>query len=204
MDAVTKFEDEEDGIDKVMFINPLQMASLLKDDDFISADKFQSGVAVSGAIGMIAGCWVKKSKKVTKNTSEIPAKYALQTSAPSDWSTAYASYFTKSGSTYSAVTGNSAPTWAANTYYTKTADAIAANTVWINPIIKCEPDSAETEYTEAELPAVTIFLKKETQVDPEYFPKKQTHDITASKYYGVAVTNASKVVIAKFAVTTTA
>lgn len=30
------------------------------------------------------------------------------------------------------------------------------------------------------------------------FPKKQKHDITASKYYGVAVTNASKLVVAKF------
>lgn len=66
---------------------------------------------------------------------------------------------------------------------------------WLNPIIKLEPDSAETEYTEDELPALTIFLKKDTQVDHEWFPKKQKHDITASKYYGVAVTNASKLVM---------
>ena len=68
----------------------------------------------------------------------------------------------------------------------------------LNPIIKLEPDSAETEYTEDELPALTIFLKKDTQVDHEWFPKKQKHDITASKYYGVAVTNASKLIVAKF------
>ena len=64
VDAVTQFEDEEDGIEKVMFIHPKQEATLLKDSNFLSADKFTAGVAVNGAIGKIAGCWVKKSKKV--------------------------------------------------------------------------------------------------------------------------------------------
>lgn len=147
VDAVAKFEDEEDGIEKVMFIHPNQEATLLKDADFLSADKFTGGVAVNGAIGKIAGCWVKKSKKVKKDSS---------------------------------------------------------SNYWMNPIIKLEPDSSETEYTETELPALTIFLKKNTQVDHEWFPKKQRHDITAAKYYGVALTNASKVVLAKFKVTATA
>lgn len=66
------------------------------------------------------------------------------------------------------------------------------------PIIKLEPASAETEHAENELPAITVFLKKDTSVDHEWFPKKQTHDITAAKYYGVALTNASKVVLATF------
>jgi N4-gp56 family major capsid protein len=137
--AVTKFEDEEDGIEKVMFINPKQEAQLLVDPMFLSADKFTAGVAVNGAIGKIAGCWVKKSKKVKA----------------------------KSG-------------------------------VYTCPIIKLEPDSPETEYTEDELPALTIFLKKDVSVDHEWFPKKQQHDITAAKYYGVALTNDAKVVLAKF------
>ena len=139
VDANTKFEDEEDGIDKVLFIHPAQEATLLKDDDFLSADKFTGGVAVNGAIGKIAGAWVKKSKKVP-----------------------------------------------------------LVDGVYFCPIIKTEPDSAETEYTEDELPALTIFLKKDTQVDHEWFPKKQRHDITAAKYYGVAITNAAKIVVAKF------
>lgn len=139
VDAVAKFEDEEDGVDKVMFIHPNQEATLLKDESFLSADKFESGVAVNGAIGKIAGCWIKKSKKVKL----VSGAYS-------------------------------------------------------NPIIKLEPDNAETEYTEDELPALTIFLKKDTQVDHEWFPKKQRHDVTAAKYYGVALTNAAKVVIAQF------
>ena len=139
VDAVTKFEDEEDGIEKVMFISPKQEATLLKDPDFLSADKFTAGVAVNGAIGKIAGCWIKKSNKIKA----------------------------KSG-------------------------------VFTCPIIKMEPDSAETEYTEDELPALTIFLKKDTSVDAEFKPRSQTHEITAAKYYGVALTNAAKVVLAKF------
>ena len=139
VDAVTKFEDEEDGVEKVMFISPKQEATLLKDPDFLSADKFTGGVAVNGAIGKIAGCWIKKSNKIKAKSS-----------------------------------------------------------VYTCPIIKLEPDSAETEYTEDELPALTIFLKKDTTVDAEWFPKKQQTDITACKYYGVALTNSAKVVLAKF------
>ena len=139
VDAVTKFEDEEDGIEKVMFISPKQEATLLKDPDFVSADKFQAGVAVNGSIGKIAGCWIKKSNKIKA----------------------------KSG-------------------------------VFTCPIIKLEPDSAETEFTEDELPALTIFLKKDTSVDAEFKPRSQTHEITAAKYYGVALTNSAKVVLAKF------
>lgn len=137
--AVCKFEDEEDNVEKVAFIHPDQEASLLTDPQFISADKFTAGVAVTGSIGKVAGAWIKKSKKV-KNVGGV----------------------------------------------------------WYNPIIKLEADSAETEYTEDELPALTIFLKKDTQLDHEWFPKKQKHDFTVAKYYGVALTNASKVVIAKF------
>lgn len=140
VDCSTKFEDEEDGIEKVMFIHPKQEATLLKDGDFLSADKFESGVAVNGAIGKIAGCWIKKSKKV------------------------------------------------------KLEDG-----VFYNPIIKLEPDSAETEYTEDELPAITIFLKKDTQLDHEWVAKYQRHDLYAARYYGVALTNDAKVVIGKFA-----
>ena len=69
---------------------------------------------------------------------------------------------------------------------------------FVNPIVKLEPASADTEYAETELAAITIFLKKDTSVDHEWFPKKQTHDITAAKYYGVALTNAAKVVLATF------
>lgn len=69
---------------------------------------------------------------------------------------------------------------------------------YVCPMIKLEPASTDTEYAENELSAITIFLKKDTSVDAEWFPKKQTHDVTAAKYYGTALTNAAKVVLATF------
>lgn len=49
--------------------------------------------------------------------------YEVTKSEPADWSANYTSYYTKSGSEYTAVTGGSAPSWAAETYYEKTASA---------------------------------------------------------------------------------
>lgn len=45
--------------------------------------------------------------------------YELLTTQPDDWTTNYANYFQKTGSEYTAVTGDSgsAPSWAENTYY---------------------------------------------------------------------------------------
>lgn len=244
VDAVVKFEDEEDGVDKVMFIHPLQAEALLTDNQFISADKFTAGVAVSGAIGQIAGCWIKKSKKVQKvnAVTAVQGVYTVEfggtvasgdvvkvagvtvtldaTSGASTTACATAVKNAFSGnSTYTATSASGVVTLTEKSgkegsgvpvaTIESTAGTVEVDTTtagvasfpehWSNPIIKCEPDSAETEYTEDELSAVTIFLKKDTQVDHEWFPKKQKHDITATKYYGVAVTNSSKIIIAKFA-----
>lgn len=45
--------------------------------------------------------------------------YSLTTSQPDGWASDYTKYYTKSGATYSPVTGDSAPTWEANTYYAR-------------------------------------------------------------------------------------
>ena len=171
VDANAKFEDEEDGIEKVMFINPAQEATLLKDDDFLSADKFEAGVAVRGSIGKIAGAWVKKSKKVKLVTAEVSESGTVTITADN-----LAEYQKKVDPATKLEVGN------------KVNDLTAAKQYYLCPIIKLEPDSDETEFTENELPALTIFLKKDTQVDHEWFPKKQRHDVTAAKYYGVALT----------------
>mgnify|MGYP003289841653 CR=1 FL=1 len=138
VDGNSAFEDEEDGVEKVMFIHPLQEATLLKDENFKSADKFDKSVIVKGSIGKIGSTWVKKSKKVKKE----------------------------------------------DTYY-------------INPIIKLEADNSETDYTEDELPALTIFLKKDSTLTTEFKGRKQLTEITIAKYYGVALTNEAKVVLVK-------
>lgn len=182
VDAVAKFEDEEDGIDKVLFIHPAQEATLLKDSDFLSADKFTAGVAVNGAIGKVAGAWVKKSKKVRLVTYEKDDAAGTVTIDAAN----LAEYQAKVDPSVTLTAGD------------KVKAVAAASQYYVCPIIKLEPDSADTEYTEDELPAVTIFLKKDIQVDAEWLPKKQQTDVTAAKYYGVALTNSAKVVLAKF------
>ena len=46
-----------------------------------------------------------------------PSQYVLTESKPIDWDTKYTDYYTLSSSTYTHVTGETAPTWSANTYY---------------------------------------------------------------------------------------
>ena len=180
VDANSKFEDEEDDIEKVMFIHPNQEATLLKDENFKSKDKFDGNVVVRGAIGKISGNWIKKSKKVKlvqfekdneNGTVTITAENLNEYNAKSDVLLAVGD---------------------------KVKAVATASQYYLNPIIKLEPDSAETEYTEDELPAVTIYLKKNTQLDHDWVPKFQRHDFYATRYYGVALTNGAKVLLCKF------
>lgn len=181
VDASTKFEDEEDGIEKVLFIHPAQEGTLLKDSNFISADKYEPGVMVKGAVGKVASCQVKKSKKVRLVTYAKDENGTVTISADN-----LAEYQAKVDPTVELKAGD------------KVKALAAASQFYVCPIIKMEADSEETEYTEDELPAITIFLKKDTSLDHEWFPKKQIHDLTAARYYGVALTNGAKVVLAKF------
>lgn len=62
----------------------------------------------------------------------IPAFYEVTAAEPADWSTNYTSYYTKSGDTYTPVTGDTAPTWAANTYYER---LVPSQTVTLKAVI---------------------------------------------------------------------
>lgn len=185
--AVTRFEDEEDNVQKVLFIHPAQEATLLVDSDFLSADKFEAGVAVNGAIGKIAGCWVKKSKRV------ILVKYEKDNTNGTITIVADSVTETATNKHLDTIQPNCVSVLAVG-------DKVKAASVnyYACPIIKYTPDSPETEYTEDEMPALTIFLKKDTQTDHEWKPRTQTHEITSARYYGVALTNEEKVIIANF------
>ena len=65
---------------------------------------------------------------------------------------------------------------------------------YLCPIVKLNEDGE----TEDELPAITIYLKRDTNIETERIPRKASTEITANKFYTVALTNDSKVVIAKF------
>lgn len=141
VDAIDLFE-EEVNTEKVMFIHPKQVTVLRKDSNFISADKYQAGVMVSGEIGMIANTRIVPSKKVPV--------VKVGTSAQVD--------------------------------------------CYACPIVKLEQDAE----TEDEIPALTIYLKRDTNVETERKPKNRTTEITADKFYTVALSNEAKVVLAKF------
>ena len=121
--------------DKVMFIHPKQVTQLRKNADFLSADKYNPGVALTGEIGMIAGCRLVPSKKV-------PLK----------------------GGVYAC------------------------------PIVKLEADPE----TEDEIPALTIYRKREVNIETERKPKTRTTEITADEFYVAVLSNEAKVVLAKF------
>lgn len=65
---------------------------------------------------------------------------------------------------------------------------------YLNPIVKMTNDSE----TEEDAPAVTIYLKRDTQVEKERKADSGVTNIFTNKHYGVALTNATKVVLAKF------
>ena len=61
--AIDLFQ-EEDNVEKVMFIHPTQVGELRADPNFTSKDKYGNQVMVDGEIGMIANARVVVSKRV--------------------------------------------------------------------------------------------------------------------------------------------
>lgn len=79
--------------------------------------------------------------------------YVLQTSQPLDWTTNYTTYYTKSGDVYTPVTGTTAPTWAASTYYTRVEREFLGtrtedSSVEFNPDIETTTDIRGNNYTD--------------------------------------------------------
>lgn len=71
---------------------------------------------------------------------------------------------------------------------------VGSDTCYACPIVKLNNDSE----TEADAPALTVYLKRDIKVEKDRIAKKDVTDIYASKYYGVALTNTGKVVLAYY------
>ena len=65
--------------------------------------------------------------------------------------------------------------------------------VYFNPIVKLE---TETE-TEDEAPALTVYLKRDTNVESSRASLARKTDVSVDKHYAAALSNTSKVVLAK-------
>lgn len=70
----------------------------------------------------------------------------------------------------------------------------AETNCYINPIVKLQEDGDSDD-----APALTIYLKRDTNVETERNTLSRSTAISADKFYTVALSNASKVVLAHFA-----
>ena len=171
--------NEETSSDKVLYVHPKQMTQLRKDSDFISADKYDGKVMTSGEVGKIGTCRVVRSKKVRC------AEYQVGTASDTKVTTSNLKNYTNNV----VDSRGNIITPAIDTY----VKAITTP-YYLNPIVKMT-DDAETEEDAA---AVTIYLKRDTQVERERKADSGITNIFTNKHYGVALTNATKVVLAKF------
>ena len=84
--------------------------------------------------------------------------YELLTAEPSDWNTIWADCYKKTADVYSKVTGASAPTFVAGTFYKANFDFTIATAIW--NIIKVDGDGSSNGVTE--LAGTTGAVKKVT------------------------------------------
>ena len=173
VDALDLFEEEQ-STDKVIFVHPRQVTQLRKSSDFLSADQYQAGVMLTGEVGMIAGCRVVPSKKVPVLT---------------EW------YKLDSAGSVTVTTGNLAQI-SATLPPAKVGDKVTKSTtaVYSCPIVRLESGEAN----EDEVPALTIYRKRDVNVETERKPKIRTTEITADEFYVAVLSNEAKVVLARF------
>lgn len=171
VDGVDAFGEEEDSR-KVILIHSKQKTQLRKDSDFLSADKYESGVLASGAIGRIAGCDVVVSNKVIKFDN---------------WYKFDETNGTATTESNIAEVQKSLPGAIVGDKVTKVTTA-----AYFNPIIKLDNDAE----TEDDIPAVTYFLKRGNLVEHKREPGV-ADDIICTAHGMPALTNEAKVVILK-------
>lgn len=191
VDAIDVFEEEANS-EKVMFIHPKQMTQLRHDENFISADKYPGAVIMTGEIGMIANTRIVPSKRVPLN-EDLPQRYE---------------YCSENDAAALLVTDNAEALdgevllsdvledlkGANSGDYVKLVDAVTAGKYYINPIVKIETE----QDLQDEAPALTIYIKRDTNVEAQRESLRRVTDISVDKLYTVALSNAAKVVLAKF------
>lgn len=171
VDAVDLFEEEFNS-EKVMFVHPKQVTKLRKDTDFISADKYDNKVMMTGEIGMVA------------NTRVLPSKRVVE----------FATHY-KFDAAGTAITELTLATVQATLPTAKVGDKVTEVAVacYFNPIVKLEQDAE----SEDEAAAITIYMKRDVNVETERKSLARKTSISADEMYTVALSNTAKVVLAK-------
>lgn len=200
--ATGKFADEtDDTLNKLFYIHPNQETSMRKLSDFTDKSKSGMDVVVSGTIGMVGGAQVVKSKRV-KHIEYVQADAGTITivadSVNEDDTNKHLSTILKNClTTY--VAGNERKTL-------KIGDKVNAlpsnQQYYANPIVivaSSDPNEAPSaDATATEAPAVTIYLKRNVEVEADRDILKKTTVASADEHYVAVLSNDSKVVLAKF------
>lgn len=134
VDAIDLFQ-EEDNVEKVMFVHPSQVSELRKDENFISREKYGNQVMINGEIGMVANARIVPSKRVP-----------------------------------------------------------LAEGVYSCPIVELRGE----EQTGDDTSAITIYMKRGVNIETERHLEDYTTLIGVDEHYVAALTDESKVVLAKF------
>ncbi len=82
----------------------------------------------------------------------------------------------------------------ANTHVVPSKKVKDDGTNYLCPIVKLNNDAE----TEDDAPALTVYLKRDTNVETDRVSLARKTDISVDKHYAVALSNTSKVVLAKF------
>ncbi len=180
VDAIDIFE-EEVNTDKVMFIHPKQVTQIRKDSDFISADKYPGNVMMTGEIGMIANTRIVPSKRVSENATWYKFDAAGSLTIVASGAGA--------GEVNLADVTPTLPTAEVGDKVT-----LVSTACYFNPIVKLENDAE----TEEDAPALTLYLKRDTNVEDDRIANARKTEISVDKFYTVALSNTSKVVLARF------
>lgn len=185
------FGDESDNaLNKVMYIHPEQETTLRKDTNFIDRNKFGGDVMASGVIGKIGGVTVRKSKKVRVVEYEVNASgtYTVTNEETSEDGT-HLKLSTVAGKCLQADVKIGDKVNKVTAYY--------ACPIVILSTEDANEDPAADGNAEEEA-AVTVYMKRDVQVEADRDILKKTTVISADEHYGVALSNESKVVLAKF------
>ena len=174
IDAIDVFQ-EEANTQKVMFIHPKQMTKLRHDEDFISAEKYTGNLMVSGEIGMIANTRIVPSKRVPLNEA-VEEHYEFCEQVDEGALEVIASGSATEGQVLlSDVTGLEDVSAGD---YVKLIQAQEGGKYYINPIVKLEGEEEMGDET----PALTIYLKRDTNVETQRQSLKRITDISVDKF----------------------
>lgn len=193
VNAVDLFEDETDeDVRKIMFIHPKQKTQIRLDSDFRDINKYPIPVIMSGTIGEIAGCQIVTSKKV--KLVKYEKDNATGTITIVDDETAEDA----TNKHLSTIMTNAID----NTLVVGDKVEVLTTEYYANPIVVVaveDPnEDPDADGNSEESPALTIYMKRDVEVEDDRDILAKTTVISADEHYTAVLSNDSKVVVAKY------